>query len=345
MTGLEITLIELAKASIGGVVVKTCWDEGKSFIPWFSKGLNENTKELIYQASRQYAKNYWKRHGILKVLGMREPVSLESIYTAVQLLSERDIERFKTDEALEEAFRNSREQRFYFDNKKKQDGITIAKQKQYLTVLGAPGSGKSTFLRKIGLEAFKGKKGNYKHDCIPVFIELKKFTEAEIDLEKIIAQEFKVCNFPKEDKNTTKLLDKGKLLIILDGLDEIPTKNLNNAIGKIQDFVDQYDKNRFIISCRTAAYRTGFPRFDDVVIADFDDTQIEKFILNWFSIETDQQAKTAEKCWELLQKPENQAAKELAKTPLLLTFLCLTYPSSVTFRKTWQFLNSVTLVY
>jgi predicted NACHT family NTPase len=49
-------------------------------------------------------------------------------------------------------------------------------------VLGAPGAGKSTFLRKIGLEALKGEKGEYKHSCIPVFIDLKKFTEQEIDI-------------------------------------------------------------------------------------------------------------------------------------------------------------------
>ncbi|MGL6342027.1 MAG: NACHT domain-containing protein [Waterburya sp.] len=333
MTGIEIGLIELAKASIGGVVVKTCWDEGKTVIPWVGKGLSEKTQELIYQASGQYAKNYCDRHGILKVLGMREPVSLESIYTAVQLLSEMDIGLFRTTEALEETFRNSRDNRFNSEESEKQDGITIAKEKQYLTVLGAPGSGKSTFLRKIGLEAFKGKKGNYQHSCIPVVIELKKFTEAEIDLEKIIVQEFSVCNFPKLDKNTTKLLENGKLLILLDGLDEVPTKNLNNAIEKIQDFVDKYDKNRFIISCRTAAYRSKFRRFNDVIIAEFDNEQIEQFINNWFSTKTDEQTKTAYQCWKLLQKLENRAAKELAKTPLLLTFLCLVYDKSQNFPK------------
>jgi len=46
MTGLEIPLIELFKASIAGVVFKTCWDEGKSVIPWVGRGLNKNTKEV-----------------------------------------------------------------------------------------------------------------------------------------------------------------------------------------------------------------------------------------------------------------------------------------------------------
>ena len=120
-------------------------------------------------------------------------------------------------------------------------------------------------------------------------------------------------------------------MILLDGLDEVPTVNINDVIGQIQNFVDKYDKNRFIVSCRTAAYRHNFKRFTDVKLADFDDTQIEQFINNWFQSEVDKQAGTAQKCWELLQKPEYAAAKELAHTPLLLTFLCLNYDRSQNF--------------
>ncbi|MDJ0899430.1 MAG: hypothetical protein QNJ55_11520 [Xenococcus sp. MO_188.B8] len=77
-----------------------------------------------------------------------------------------------------------------------------------------------------------------------IFLELKRFTAKEIDIKKIIIEEFKICGFPKAEQIATKALDKGKLLILLDGLDEIPTKNLNSVIDTIQDFVDNYDKNR-----------------------------------------------------------------------------------------------------
>jgi predicted NACHT family NTPase len=115
---------------------------------------------------------------------------------------------------------------------------------------------------------------------------------------------------------------------LLDGLDEVPTDNQDKVIGQIQNFVDQHDQNRFICSCRTAVYRHNFRRFNDVVMADFDDNQIQSFIYNWFQSDLDYKAGTAERCWELLQKEENKAAKELAQTPLLLTFLCLVYNRS-----------------
>jgi hypothetical protein len=198
-------------------------------------------------------------------------------------------------------------------------------------VLGQPGAGKSTFLRKIGLEALKGKKGGFKHDRIPVFIELKSFTSSQIDIEKLIVEEFSICGFPSSEQFIAKALEQGKLLILLDGLDEVPTVNTNEVISKIQNFVDRYDKNSFIVSCRTAAYRNNFQRFTDVKLADFDDTQIEQFIGNWFQSEVDKQAGTAQKFWELLQKPEYAAAKELAHRPLLLTFLCLNYDRAQNF--------------
>ena len=103
---------------------------------------------------------------------------------------------------------------------------------------------------------------------------------------------------------------------------------------------DQYKENRLIASCRTAAYRTRFRQFTDVAMADFDDSQIEQYITNWFSSPEDREAKKARTCWDILQQPENKAAKELAQTPLLLTFLCLVYGRPSGFR---QFGHSFTV--
>ena len=262
---------------------------------------------------------------------MREPVKLESVYTAVQFLNDDAIRSFASIEQLEAGYREAKTRKLKSEDCQKQPGIKVANEKQYLMVLGGPGAGKSTFLRKMGLEALKGKKGGFKYGCIPVFIELKRFASSEINIEKFIIEEFRTCNFPVPEKFTAKALEQGKLLILLDGLDEVPSQNLTETINQIQNFVDKYDKNRFIASCRTAAYRHNFRRFSDVAMADFDDEQIQQFINNWFHGEDDKQAKTGNKCWELLQKTENEAAKELAHTPLLLTFLCLVYDRSQNF--------------
>jgi hypothetical protein len=330
MTGIEPFAISCV-SGIALPIFQSVLETGGKFLGFIRNELDKETKQLIYTASGEYGKRYFKRHGILKALGMREAVPLESVYTAVQFLDEQAIRSFESIQNLEEAYRQAKKRNFQQQDCQKQEGLKIANQKQYLMVLGQPGAGKSTFLRKIGLEALKGKKGGFKPDCIPVFIELKSFTSSQIDIEKLIVEEFSICGFPSSEQFIAKALEQGKLLILLDGLDEVPTVNTNEVISKIQNFVDRYDKNSFIVSCRTAAYRNNFQRFTDVKLADFDDTQIEQFIGNWFQSEVDKQAGTAQKCWELLQKPEYAAAKELAHTPLLLTFLCLNYDRSQNF--------------
>ncbi|MGK7879908.1 MAG: NACHT domain-containing NTPase [Crocosphaera sp.] len=334
LTGLESIIIDAAAKAMTGVVIKTAWDQGGNVLSWFGKGLNENTRKLIYNAAQEYIKNYSNRNGILKVLGMREPVNLDDIYTMVRFLPKDQVIRFADLSGLEENYRSSNERKYRSEKGDTKSGITVANEQQYLMVIGEPGAGKSTFLRKMGLEALKGKnlmQESYEHSCIPVFIELKKFAEEDINIKNMIIDEFDICKFPEAEESVEKLLDNGKLLILLDGLDEVPTKNMDRVINKIQDFVDKHNKNRFIISCRTAAYNNWFRRFTDVLMAEFNDQQIEQFINNWFKTELDRETKTAEKCWKLLQKEEYKGAKELAQTPLLLTFLCLTYDESQSF--------------
>jgi hypothetical protein len=68
-------------------------------------------------------------------------------------------------------------------------------------------------------------------------------------------------------------------------------------------------------------------------MADFDDEQIQQFINNWFCREQDLDVAVAESCWQLLNSDGYQATKELAHTPLLLTFLCLVFDESQVFPK------------
>ena len=289
----------------------------------------ERTKKLINQASQQYTAQYYKEYGSLKVLGMKQPVSLDSIYTNVRLLEKSEVFRYRTVEELEKNYRQN-QRKLNSKNSKLRQGLELANKEKYLLVLGAPGSGKSTFLKKVALEAFKGKKGKYKHFLIPIFLELKRLNKPELNIIDIIAQEFNSCGLLQAKDYVEQGLEAGRFLILLDGLDEVPTRNLESVVRQINDLINKYKKNRFIISCRTSLNQS-FANFTEVVMADFEEEQIKQFISNWFQSKNDQQAKVAEKCWQLLKAEKNKDAKELAQTPLLLTFLCLVYERSQNF--------------
>jgi hypothetical protein len=327
MTGIETTVVTAIANGFIGQIIKSGW-EGIIQNELLNKDVGQLVRERKYLFLKEYTDRYWNRHGMIKVLKMSKPMNLESIYINVKCLEH--LVRDYYDENLENKYRESKKRRFSFSDNEKQDGLLFANQEQYLMVFGDPGIGKSTFLRKIGLEALKGNQGTYEHNLTPVLLDLKNFKEIEIDIQLFIEKEFKICRFPDVETNIRKKLEKGELLILLDGLDEVPSDNINDVVKKIQDFVDLYDKNRFVISCRTA-FRKNFKRFTDIEIVEFDDQQIQSFIKNWFVSELDPENETAKNCWELLQKEEYQSAKELCQTPLLLTFLCLIYQKKQSF--------------
>ena len=155
---------------------------------------------------------------------MRESVLLESVYIAARFLDDQGIRRFESIDAQEEVYRQRGQRSSRDRDAKTLPGLEIANQKQYLMVLGGPGTGKSTFLRKMGLEALQGQRPHgYAHSCIPVLIELKQFRYNKLDIEAAIAQEFETCGFPEAKQFTQESLKAGKLLVLLDGLDEVPT--------------------------------------------------------------------------------------------------------------------------
>ncbi|MBD1873806.1 NACHT domain-containing protein [Nodosilinea sp. FACHB-131] len=326
-----MALLESAIGGIAATVIETAIKTGGAVASQIKGAYNETqAKQRALEAAQNYVQRYNQRHCQVKVLPglMKEPLPLEDIYTAVKLLDDQSIRYFAGLNDLEENYRTKGKRSFWFGEPPRQDGIQIANAEQYLMVLGGPGIGKSTFLRKIGLEALR-KNGQIQRACIPVLIDLKELRDEAIDLKQKIATEFATCGFPEAEAFTEASLAQGKLLVLLDGLDEVPTQNLNRVVEHIEKFVDAHSSNAFVASCRIAAYRgshgTCFKRFTDVTLAEFDDEQIEQFIHRWFRSDLDLESSTADKYWQLLQKDENRATKELAQTPLLLTFLCLVY--------------------
>ncbi|MEM7066053.1 MAG: NACHT domain-containing protein [Cyanobacteria bacterium P01_B01_bin.77] len=278
-----------------------------------------------FESIQQYPKRYREEYTTVSSLFRfrQETISLKKTYTQVQLLQYpgdsffRDIKSLREDVDGEQTLGGLK-----FKKAQKLPGIEVARKHPCLAVLGGPGSGKSTFLKKLGLEELDKK--NQEGHLLPVFIELKDFGHEPIDLEEYIARRLSEFGVLQVEKIIEEMLRCGSFLILLDGLDEVSQEHRAEIVKHIKEFSNKNRKNRFVLSCRIADFNESFKDFKRIVIADFDDVRIEDFINNWFQ----NNIEIAKKLWHELQYPQHSAVKELARTPLILTFLCLAYESS-----------------
>ncbi len=159
-----------------------------------------------------------------------------------------------------------------------------------------------------------------------------------------------------------KELARGSCLIILDGLDEVSDLVIRQKVQEsikilIRDHRGEQvldnstrQQNRFLITSRVAGYdQAAFPDFPHITIAELSDKQIQDFLPRWCRanlcrthhisvqegmLDTGIEREVAQRT-QVLQAAlnENQAVKELAENPLLLTLLVVMQQNSIVLPK------------
>jgi predicted NACHT family NTPase len=278
---------------------------------------------LVQNIREQVRPSIQQRCGTIRVLDMTQPISLIDIYTNINLLEQLTGDRrLKITQLLQDfdpelhSFDRIGVSRI---TEKRILGVDAVKHYPKLMVLGKPGSGKTTFLKYIAIECSSG---NLLSSLVPIFITIREFAEAKHQTSclKFIAKI--LSNSSITDNQITEIIEQGKALILLDGLDEIREEDTPRIIKEIREFSDYYHTNRFVITGRIAAREYMFETFTEVEVADFNDQQIQTFVRKWFQAKKSD-SETAERLIEQLQF--NPPIREIATNPLLLTLLLLEF--------------------
>ena len=227
---------------------------------------------------------------------------------------------------------------------------------RHVVLLGDPGSGKSTLLNHLTLclaaHSVEPQEGWLSHlpawpsqdtDLIPIPVILRDFARWLLthDVRRAVPQhlwEFVVAWLQEQNLEVASqplhdALDQGHAVLLLDGLDEVPTAVQRTLMRDVvAACIRRYPLCRVVVTCRTLSYQDAAWRLEgvsDFTLAPLTEEQIDSFIGAWYSELTRVESVKAEEAETLAQRLRQAVRRpdlwRLAPNPLLLTVMALVH--------------------
>ncbi|QQE64056.1 NACHT domain-containing protein [Leptolyngbya sp. BL0902] len=252
------------------IIFKSLWETKDEAY----KLLSQRLSHAIFYASEEYKENFVLRHGFIRQEEFRPSVSLEDIYVNPHFTDQATFL-----ERSQKIMLPYEEINYLVNLNSVCDGLELSQKYSHLVIKGEQGIGKTTFLKKIGLSALDDRDSlRMMKRHIPVFIQISQQLNEDINIKSMISQEFQACGFPEHEEFVESALRKGRLLILIDGLDAAPPELQDQLLLRIKDFSDSYAMNRFIVTCRTFRKTQALSRFHEALILGFDHQRIQEYI-------------------------------------------------------------------
>jgi len=283
----------------------------------------QNEGDWVAEVRSRCCQKILYQHGTIQLLNQTE-IGVDQLYVDVWLL-DRSPRTFQVSEStMLKSFDLRNDRLGLGDRIKRNEGMEVANDSARLLILGKPGAGKTTFLKHLAVDCSNGK---FQSNLIPVLIELRKIRSMEWNLLDALSEELSV-----DSQKTQTLLEEGRLLILMDGLDEVPTNSFRRNVQEQLRSLAQEPKhsdNRFILTCRTQIIEVVPQGFASVEVAEFKDEQVETFVRNWFRASGQPEA-SIEQQWQAFADAikHNAALKGLTVTPVLLSLMCWVFQDS-----------------
>lgn len=213
------------------------------------------------------------------------------------------------------------------------DIITALTNYEKIVILGDPGSGKSTTLKYLAYTICAHRAdGNQLQAYIPIYIKATEYAKYLSDKGRSLS-EFIIDINTKYGLLFSESLENNKLIVLIDGLDEINiTSQRHNIVERLNSFIAQYPEIKIIVSSRIVGYKetrlsSYFYHFE---VDKFSDKQICLFLNNWYSSISSYSNNTLENASEEAKKlylsiKQNESVYRLACNPLLITIIALIY--------------------
>jgi predicted NACHT family NTPase len=199
-------------------------------------------------------------------------------------------------------------------------------------ILGHPGAGKSTSLKKV-CDLLINEKTNTEH-TFPILLRLRELGELnsakpiQDHISRILPLEFEFfgglnSNFNSGSEEAKEealfnFLNFVKPILILDGFDELRDNRTKGIVlAELRHLARRLDKAKILISCRTGEFNYELEHSNTYEIAPLNPDQIVLFVNRWL--------KDKEKAKDFLFKVENSPFADTSIKPLSLAHLCAIY--------------------
>ena len=199
------------------------------------------------------------------------------------------------------------------------DVQTIIDYSKFSIIRGTGGSGKSTLLKYLFLETIK------QESYIPLFIELNELNNYDLTVSsnfiEIICEILTTFGSELQKDQLIRLLESGKVVIFLDGYDELKFDNVKPFVTIFGKFCKRFPNNNYILTSRP---NTDFREFQRFAVFQISELTIEQSIslikkLNY------SESKVADEFIKELNDNLYNTHKSFASNPLLLTLMLINF--------------------
>jgi predicted NACHT family NTPase len=171
------------------------------------------------------------------------------------------------------------------------DDVLTARRR--LLLEGSAGTGKSTMLRKLAIRALRGELPETAGSSSPVPFPLKLRSFVKDDKltlpgpEEFVAAVAPLLGEAKPGKWVSRLLESGRALILIDGIDEVRDVHRGQVLDWVRNLVDFYPDVGYVVTARPAAVREAWRQelrnlgFTTTRIEPMSRRQVNSFVDNW----------------------------------------------------------------
>jgi len=211
------------------------------------------------------------------------------------------------------------------DGEERIDLFPFAAKHNRFILLGGPGTGKTTLMKNLIVNNLSQMPNEKPGRLIPIFVVLREMSVSSHSVEQALVAALAKFKFKNAEQFLKSALENGRLLIVLDGLDEVGA-NRQTVSGQIRDFCQSDDlrdhPNRLIVTCRENSYRVH--DLSDVIatvarVEPFSSQHMRLFLQGWPAY----QGRVALRLFQQIQA--DPQILEICTNPLLLTLLAGLY--------------------